>query len=378
MTNKVAVVIPAYKNELNPLEKISLAQCRKILGHYPLILIVPAGKNFSYFMQGDIIVHFPPQFFQSLDTYNQLMMSPFFYAAFKDFEYILIYQPDAFVFRDELEYFCSLGYDYIGAPWPQMYRKHWRKIISCVGNGGFSLRNVKAHYDLLVKHSDSIKQWQEKSCPEDVFFSYCGKRDDCNFNVAPINVAYKFSAEYNFARVVKKNGGKLPFGCHAWHTHCSDLYFKIFRQCGFDLLPFQKMLSYSDVSVNFWLKNFAIQRLARRINRGQSILRYLPTKRFSSVRVIREPFTMMILMRLLLEDNSLADKIFLYEPDEQDILLHDLIPQKQPHLLITSGGIEITLISSAEKKGLAYGKRVVSFQSEYIKRCEELFRKLGK
>jgi len=44
------------------------------------------------------------------------MMSPAFYDAFKAFDYILIYQLDAFVFRDELEYFCSLGYDYIGAP----------------------------------------------------------------------------------------------------------------------------------------------------------------------------------------------------------------------------------------------------------------------
>ena len=85
---KVAVVIPTYKEELDEFEKISLAQVRKVLGNYPIVFVVPEGKNFSYFNHEDIIVKFPPQFFQSLENYNYLMMSPQFYEAFLSFDYI--------------------------------------------------------------------------------------------------------------------------------------------------------------------------------------------------------------------------------------------------------------------------------------------------
>ena len=107
-------------------------------------------------------------------------------------------------------------------------------------------------------------------------------------------------------------------------------------------------------------------------------MRYLPRRDFASVRVVRHPAAMMILARLLLENPALADKIFLYDNDEQDLLLNDLTLQKQPHLLITVGGLDTDLISAVEGRGFAYGKRVVSFWREYLNRCEELFRKLGK
>ena len=95
------------------------------------------------------------------------------------------------------------------------------------------------------------------------------------------------------------------------------------------------------------------------------------------MRVLRSPDAVKILARLLTENSSIADKIFLYEPDEQDILLHDLTPQKLPHLLITSSD-DATLITELERRGFVYGKRIVAFQREYLRHCEELFRNLGK
>ena len=120
MSTKIAVVIPVYREELTDLEKISLTQCRKVLGRYPLIFVAPEGKNFSYFAAGDAVANFPAEYFRSTQTYSRLLMSPQFYETFSDFDYMLIYQLDAFVFYDALEEFCSLGYDYIGAPWPRI------------------------------------------------------------------------------------------------------------------------------------------------------------------------------------------------------------------------------------------------------------------
>ncbi|MBQ7630124.1 MAG: hypothetical protein IJS81_07940, partial [Selenomonadaceae bacterium] len=104
MLNNAAVVIPVYKENLNEFEKISLAQVQKVLGNYQIIFVAPRGKNFSYFTQGSKIYFFQPQFFQSDKTYSELMKSPIFYKSFLEYKYILIYQLDAFVFSDELEY----------------------------------------------------------------------------------------------------------------------------------------------------------------------------------------------------------------------------------------------------------------------------------
>ena len=57
---KIAVVIPHHKTELDPLEKISLAQCRKVLSRYPLIFVVPEGKIFPYIAPNESAVQFPP------------------------------------------------------------------------------------------------------------------------------------------------------------------------------------------------------------------------------------------------------------------------------------------------------------------------------
>ena len=138
--SKAAVVIPIYKEELDDLEKISLAQVHKVLKNYPIIFVAPEGKNFSYLKSDDMLVQFHPYFFQSPKTYNQLLLHPFFYELFLNFDYILLYQLDAFVFYDALEDFCRLGYDYIGAAWPY-YAWLGKKIegkTPRVGNGGFS------------------------------------------------------------------------------------------------------------------------------------------------------------------------------------------------------------------------------------------------
>ena len=93
------------------------------------------------------------------------------------------------------------------------------------------------------------------------------------------------------------------------------------------------------------------------------------------------PSAMIIFARLILENPHLADEIYFYDESEQDILISDLTVKKEPHLIITFGGnfdIDEFLISVAEKKGISYGKRIVSFWREYINSCEKLLLNLGK
>ena len=383
MAANAAVVIPAYKEDLNEFEKISLMQAQKIFsGKYPIIFFAPEGKRFSYFNIANQVIYFPQQFFKSLQTYNILMKTAEFYKAFLKYEYILIYQLDAFVFSDKLEYFCNLGYDNIGAAWLYFYSK---KINSPngtfrprAGNGGFCLRNVKSCYNLLKNHSDWAEKMQQ--LPEDIFWAYCGIIVGSNFRTAPVNVAYKFSAEHYPERCIKKNGGELPFGCHGWHKLSTDFYIKTFANYGYDLKPLKSQMKNDDTEgLYIHLINLANKRLVRRINKVQSLMRYLPKNNFASVRVIRTPYTMLILTRLILENNSLSDRIYFYDENEQDILINDLKPEKLPHLLLTSGkDADTPIIKLLQQKGLTYGTRFVTFNREYLICCEKIFHDLGK
>lgn len=341
MSANVAVVVPQHKEELNIFEQISLAQVQKVLGHYPIIFAIPEGANFSWIPAGRKVIQFP-YLGRGVKYYNILSTSTILYSQFLEYEYILIYHLDAFVFSDKLEYFCGLGYDNIGAPWfinlvskinvgDEIFRMR-------IGNGGFCLRNVRACHKFLIEHPD----WSEKfrDLPEDVFWSYCGMRKDSNFHTAPISVGYQFSMEHFPERCVKKNGGELPFGCHAWYKMDVDFYVKILASYGYDLHPFASQMSGNDRAyMHGYLLNVALSRLNRRINTGQKLNCYLPQNRYASIRVIRQPVTMLILARLLLENPSLSDKIYLYDETELDILAHDCQPEKLPHLLITTGGV---------------------------------------
>ena len=373
MSTKVAVVVPVYR-ELNELEKISLAQCRKVLGRYPLIFVAPEGRNFSFVEAGDMVAHFPTKYFQSRDTYSELLMTPQFYETFAPFEYILIYQTDAFAFYDALKEFCSLGYDYIGSPWPY---SAWpinpqRKTLR-VGNGGFSLRKVKACQRVVREFGAS----NVENLAEDAFLSKCGLSRDIDFNVAPVEVANLFAMERYPARHVKRFG--LPFGCHYWTSSNADFYMKTFRRFGYDLRPLRELMACKDYEtlLPMCLANIAMHRLIRAAEQGRSLLEYLPTKRFASIRVIRSPGAVKLLSRLLTEENSLTDKIFAYDEVNWTNLLRDVEAEDLPHLLIAED-YDASLIKALERGGLRYGQHFVSLQREYVKSREKLFHNLGK
>ena len=162
---------------------------------------------------------------------------------------ILIYQPDAFVFSDELLDFCNLKYDYIGAPWinglmlqPYMFRgsMYLNKVLPFlnkpnryyVGNGGLSLRNVQSSIKLLNTVKTIAHNWYAN---EDVFWSVYGTKLDSIFKIAPFKVALQFAFELEPEQCFSLNNNKLPFGCHAWAKYNIDFMRTIFHEYGYEI-----------------------------------------------------------------------------------------------------------------------------------------------
>lgn len=252
MENKVAVIVPIYKNTFTELEKISLKQCFKVLPHYITICVKPVSlklDDISKEHHFNKVVSFEDFYFEDIQGYNKLMLSSEFYKAFLQYEFILLYQLDAFIFRDDLRYWCSQRFDYIGAPWlrcndyPDIVKKVKSKMQTYlhiklnkringaptdiqfenkVGNGGFSLRRVSKFYHLSMKYKETIDYYNLYShhhFHEDAFWSIEVNRKRKNLNIPNYQKALSFSFENVPERCLMLNGQKLPTGCHAWDKH---------------------------------------------------------------------------------------------------------------------------------------------------------------
>ncbi|WP_245826399.1 DUF5672 family protein [Spirosoma rigui] len=256
MYNQVAIIIPVYRPEPDETEKMSLRQCLSVLGGYPIIFFCGHSFNcsaYERFASDHGVVYqkrtFPDGFFTSKETYNALCLQKAFYTAFADYEFILIYQLDAWVFRDELASWCAKAYDYIGAPYPTDFDAPLDEVVfSTVGNGGFSLRRTKPIINLLSTYR-RMKNWSElldayaprtrqnplfylyvliryagyrntisylkKGKWEDNFFSEVGRLTSY-LRIPKAEEALMFSFEYKPSAAFAQNKGQLPFGCHGW------------------------------------------------------------------------------------------------------------------------------------------------------------------
>lgn len=231
MKSDVVIVIPYYHSELTECEKISFQSCLAVLKNYPIVLVVPEKMAWKSYPKGDHLLYevVPDSWLESVEAYNQMMLTKEFYTRFVKYEYMLVFQLDAFVFSDSLDWFCDLDYDYIGAPW----LKGWKLLrdmehgVWHVGNGGFSLRKVAAFLNIF--NTQSV---QNVKVLEDLFWS---SRASDDFKVAPLEIALQFSFEQDVRQCYLLNKGRLPFGCHAWEKYDFDFWRPIFEERGYFL-----------------------------------------------------------------------------------------------------------------------------------------------
>lgn len=228
------VVVPLYKEKPSEKEvQYFHHNCAK-LSKYPIVIVAPEGFNFSAY-SGRIsfqVEYFPRAYFDGIAGYNCLMLSEVFYQRFSAFQYLLICQTDAFIFNDELSYWCRQGYDYVGAPWVsqpfflfqyvlvKMGLRYAREMLrhnlfAAVGNGGLSLRKVSTF--LKVCSTDfPNKYW---TANEDFYWSFIAKMDGEYISRPSAKEAALFALECNALKLFKQQDYRLPMGIHAWERY---------------------------------------------------------------------------------------------------------------------------------------------------------------
>ena len=261
MKHTKVILIIVHKSQPSKFELSSLAQCYKILGNHPIKLIAPIGLDMSSYKQvnENIEVDFiNPRWQSNYAMFNRLKILPYIYKRYSAFDYILFYELDAWVFRDELDYWCDQGFDYIGAPWFEGWQsaKDTAPFIG-IGNGGFSLRKVKSHlkalntFSYIVSPEVLIKNFKKKpslggllyliknlTIKNNTFhlFNDTQGNEDCFwgltiakkfkwFSVPDLNTTLQFSIEVN-PHLYIKSFDDLPFGCHGWSKFNIDFWRK--------------------------------------------------------------------------------------------------------------------------------------------------------
>ena len=274
LNNLCCIVIPIYKSKLSEYEITSLRQCCTILGKHPILFVshkeldcteyINICKNTGVYYQFE---YFNKKYFKNIYCYNALLFSKSFYSRFSIYKYMLIYHLDAYVFRDELEYWCNKGYDYIGAPWLDLDSSETIPVFNsslAVGNGGFSLRNItrvlafhnkkisilgfiqlfQSYYNSISLNSQRNKIYfiprsflrpilkimkfmffrhNDADNDEDKVWSRLFQKYG---SVPSATEAMKFSFEDFPEYLYQLNNKELPFGCHKYFKYYNYFFYK--------------------------------------------------------------------------------------------------------------------------------------------------------
>lgn len=260
------ILIPTHRAYPNALELVSLTQCLKVFPQRDIRLVCPQTLDTSFYRKFSPRIGIDPvdpHWMSSQAAYNDLHIGSLLYRRYQRYEFILTYQLDAFAFRDELDLWCSSGFDFIGAPWFEGYARPLSNKLIAVGNSGFCLRKtasflaVARRWPFLggglqsyimqaassLKHGnarDALTQLKKgglrPTMPEDIFWGTRVVEKFPWFKVADPRTALKFSFEVKPEICYEMNRHSLPFGCHAWWLY-NYKFWRPFIELGGHQLP---------------------------------------------------------------------------------------------------------------------------------------------
>lgn len=239
----ISVVIPTHRAIPEEKEIISLQQCLKVLNGYPITFVVPTHLDTTWYedyCRGQAPVFIERFQWSGHREHSLLLLSSDFYKRFLQYQFILIYHLDAFIFENKLEEWCNKDYDYVGSV---VFNPLWQRdspwYLKAVGlgfpeymaNGGFSLRKPVSFYKNAVRFKRLIHflSNRREHFFEDIFWSYRVRQLNPFFRMPSREEAVRFGIEYHgyFQEPLPEGvvqGNKTPMGCHGWIQYHPDFW----------------------------------------------------------------------------------------------------------------------------------------------------------
>ena len=223
------IVIPVYKQFPSKDEIHSLRCCLRVFNNYDIFLVTHKHLEIKQYQD---VYHrcrkqcktefFEETFFDGIAGYNNLLLSEDFYRRFSSYEYLLIFQLDAYAFRDELTKWCSTNYSYIGAPLPRDLTSavetthnnisNNKIILKKSFNGGASLRKISDFISVIHEDAHTIREWYNDGLNEDIIFSALFLNEEHPTE----EEAREFSFDMFPKEDYERNSRQLPMMCHGW------------------------------------------------------------------------------------------------------------------------------------------------------------------
>lgn len=222
MNIKVCVVVPDYKIEKSADEQFSIMQLLRKIQKTPIFYVLPKTLN-NYDLDLKDHIYFHDFYFKSIITYSQLLLSSYFWKKFLDYTHVLLYQPDCRIAGDddELNFWCRLGFSFIGAPHfaEYSYEKNPTQLQDTM-NGGFSLRDVQDHYRMCKALESHGFKHRECQAHEDTMWVDLFKQH--NFRLPDSITAAHFAHEQGSEALYLMTKNTIPFGFHASEKYKKD------------------------------------------------------------------------------------------------------------------------------------------------------------
>jgi hypothetical protein len=243
MNKQCIIIIPIYKEKINFDEYNSIKNTYNMFNNeYDIIFICSNKLNITIYNElfpNIEYVKINDKYFQNKDTYSLLCLSPFFYKLFFDYEYMLIAQTDAYIFKNELSYWCNKKYNMIGTLSDECehcnFIKKFDNLIYAIDNnltlgelinygkhkynndyilnihGGLSLRKINMFYDIALKNKKEHPEYNG-SWWEDSYICYIYGDILGIYDIYIKDLLYFGLDEWNCQLSnIKKY---IPFGCH--------------------------------------------------------------------------------------------------------------------------------------------------------------------
>ena len=236
---------------------ILLNACYNKLKDYACFLVYPENMDISKYLDvHKSLIPKPvnPSWLSSIEKYNKMKLSIDFYNMFNQYNYMLTYELDAYIFDSNLCTQEFIKYDFIGAPYFVGYLNALPDASFIIGgNSGFSIRNIQSCIHVLRSMSKYFYSWliykyifskskilraitnrltwrkydaiiygrfsfffTDEYVNEDIIWSRIIPEFFPGFKIANTETAIKFSFEANPDRLYQLNNNQLPIGCHAW------------------------------------------------------------------------------------------------------------------------------------------------------------------
>lgn len=250
-----ALVLPWHSHTASADERAALESIQRFGAGIELIVVAPSEALLPPIVTSDRVERFPAANFRNGRSYNLMMVSPSFYERFAAYEQIVVIQSDVLLLKPLAPLLqSSYPWSYVGAPWMTCMAdgsvQPWG-----VGNGGFSLRRVREHLDVLngcrfppwprLRLASRIRQsgmWAGLAAAalarqrgaslarlligwglqEDMFWSRLAPNLSPLYRVAPVQAGLAFAYEQEPRAAHRENGLRLPYGVHAWQRHDPD------------------------------------------------------------------------------------------------------------------------------------------------------------